>query len=183
MSQLAASTRDWVKSCAIDWILDASVFSCGSTLFTDCMWNISMTYYTSFCISRLCPLLYIAACAPGINHFPASLLHEMKEFIMLTVAIARRSLWFIWEKLIDSLTQSEQSFAAGEPQRTLLNVAVCVQRTCLLYGGVYLVSPVAAYMGSCVATSAHYLAGAVTDLKLGSSNLWQITERSICLPT
>lgn len=49
------------------------------------MRNISMTYYTSFCISRLCPLLYIAACATGINHFPASLLHEMKEFIMVTV--------------------------------------------------------------------------------------------------
>lgn len=83
--QLAFSTRDWVKSFDIDWILDLSVFSCSSTLFTDCMGNISMTYYTSFCISRLCPLLYIASCAPGINHFPASLLHEMKEFIMVTV--------------------------------------------------------------------------------------------------
>lgn len=81
----AASARDWVKSFDIDWISDWSVFSRGSTLFTDCMGNISMTYYTSFCISRLCPLLYIAACAAGINHFPASLLHEMKEFIMVTV--------------------------------------------------------------------------------------------------
>lgn len=141
------------------------------------LWNISMTYYTSSCISRLCPLLYIAACAPGINHFPASLLREMKEFIMLTVAIARRSLWFIWEKLIDSLTQSEQFFAAGEPRRTLPNVAVCVQRTCLLYGGVYLASPVAEHRGSRVATSAHYLAGAVTDPEPRSSNLWRITER------
>lgn len=44
-----------------------------------------MTYYTSFCIPRLCPLLHTAACATGINHFPASLLHEMKEFIMVTV--------------------------------------------------------------------------------------------------
>lgn len=85
ISQLASSTRDWVKSFDINWILDLSVFSCSSTIFTVCMENISMTYYTSFCISRLCPLLYIASCAPGINHFPASLLHEMKEFIMVTV--------------------------------------------------------------------------------------------------
>lgn len=42
-----------------------------------------MTYYISCRISRLCPP--VCACAPRINHFPASLLLEMKEFIMLTV--------------------------------------------------------------------------------------------------
>lgn len=59
-------------------------FSCSSTR-TDCMQNISMTHYTSFCISRLCPLQQRAAYTTGINHFPASLLHEMKESIMVTV--------------------------------------------------------------------------------------------------
>jgi len=48
--------------------------------------NISLTHYTRSYISGRCPPLYIvAASAPGINHFPASLLHEMKEFIMVTV--------------------------------------------------------------------------------------------------
>lgn len=62
------------------------VFFCSSTVRTNCMPNTPMTYYTSFHISRLCPFLYISACATGINHFPASLLHEMKEFIMVTVS-------------------------------------------------------------------------------------------------
>lgn len=77
-------SADWVKSFYID-CFGLECFSCGSSLFTDCMGNISLTYYTSFCISCLCPPLYKAACTPGINHFPASLLHEMKEFIMVTV--------------------------------------------------------------------------------------------------
>lgn len=81
-------------------------FSCSSTLFTDCTGNISVTYYTSFYISRFCPLLYIAARTPGINHFLASLLHEMKEFIMVTVAIARRSL-VIYMDEIDWFIKSE----------------------------------------------------------------------------
>lgn len=36
-------------------------------------------------------------------------------------AVARRSLWFIWEKLIDSLTLSEQCFAVGAARRTPLD--------------------------------------------------------------
>lgn len=69
-----------------------------------------MTYCASFCISRLCPLLYITACEPGINHFPASLLHEMKEFIMVTVSRCKAFTVIYLGKMIDSLTQREQCF-------------------------------------------------------------------------
>ena len=44
------------------------------------------TRYARSCICLCCPTLYIVgASEPRINHFPASLLHEMKEFIMVTV--------------------------------------------------------------------------------------------------
>lgn len=115
--------------------LGLNCFSCGATLFTACMGNISMTYCASFCISRLCPLLYITACEPGINHFLASLLHEMKEFIMVTVGRCEAFTVIYLGKMIDSLTLSEQCFTMGAVQRPLPHAAVCVQGTCLQYGG------------------------------------------------
>lgn len=96
--------------------LGLNCFSCSTTLFTAFTGNISMTYCASFCISRLCPLLYITACEPGINHFPASLLHEMNEFIMVTVSRCKAFTVIYLGKMIDSLTQREQCLTVGAVQ-------------------------------------------------------------------
>ena len=102
-----------------------------------------MTYCSSFCISRLCPLLYITVCEPGINHFPVRLLHEMKEFIMVTVGRCEAFAVIYLGKMIDSLTMSEQCFTMGSVQRFLPHAAVHVEETCLLYGSPSWGSPVA----------------------------------------
>ena len=129
-----------MKSFDIDRILDLFL---QRNLFTDCTGNISMTYCSSFCISRLCPLLYITVCEPGINHFPVRLLHEMKEFIMVTVGRCEAFAVIYLGKMIDSLTMSEQCFTMGSVQRFLPHAAVHVEETCLLYGSPSWGSPVA----------------------------------------
>lgn len=138
------------------------------------MGNISMTYYTSFCISRFCPLLYIAACAPRINHFPASLLHEMKEFIMVTVGRCK-AFTVIYLGEIDWFINTEWTVLCGGGSAT--HAAGCVERARLQYGGLSWASPVAAYRSSCVSISAHYLASTVSGPELGAGTLWQRTER------
>lgn len=86
-----------------------------------------MTYCSSFCISRLCPLLYITVCEPGINHFPVRLLHEMKEYIMVTVGRCEAFAVIYLGKMIDSLTMSEQCFTMG-PVQALPTTCRCACR-------------------------------------------------------
>ncbi len=74
------------------------------------------------------------------------------------LAVVRRSLWFIWEKLIDSLTLCEKHFAVATTRSTLLHDAVWVEETHLQCGRCSWASPVAAHRGSYVTGSAHYLA-------------------------
>lgn len=118
-----------------------------------------MTYCASFWISRLCPLLYIIACELAMNHFPASLLQEMKVFIMVTVGRCEAFTVIYLGKMTDSLTMGEQWFTIGAMQCPLLHCAVPVQGACLQHGG-RRASPLAAYSCSKVTSSAHYLASA-----------------------
>lgn len=83
-------------------------------LLSTSAWKISQWHIAfHFCISCLCPLLYITAYELRINHFPASLLHEMKVFIMVTVGRCEAFAVIYLGKMIDSLTVSERCFAAG----------------------------------------------------------------------
>ena len=168
---------NWPLQPEIEWnlsvstgFLDWSVFPAAKTLFTDGLGNISMTYYTSFCISHLCPLLYIAACAPGINHFPASLLHEMKEFIMVTV-VRCEAFTVIYLGEIDWFINTEWiALCCGvNAAYTSPHAAVRFKRTRLQYGDLSWASPVATHRDSGVAGSAHYLDSVVSGTELGAS--------------
>lgn len=58
------------------------------------------------------------------------------------------------------------------------HAAARVEGTRLQYGGLCWVSPVAAYRGSYVTSSAHYLAFVVSGPEQRASPLWQRTEHS-----
>lgn len=180
MSQLAASTRDWVKSCAIDWILDVSVFF---LLRLNLIHWLHGKYFNDI----LHFILYLSPLSTAVyshlrardKSLPSQLIRwnegihhaDSRHCKAFTVIYMGEIDWFINREWIVLLLPGKHSVP-------LPNVAVFVQRTCLLYGGLYWACPMAAYRGSCVATSAHYLADAVTGLELGSSTLWQRTERS-----
>lgn len=103
----------WKRAALVRNLLTLTwTFSCAAAFVCVCLenqWHIAF----HFCISRLCPLLYITAYELRINHFPASLLHEMKVFIMVTVGRCEAFAVIYLGKMIDSLTVSERRFAAG----------------------------------------------------------------------
>lgn len=168
ISQLAASTRDGVKSFDIDWILDLSVRPAAQP-YSLTAWEIFQWHITLHFVSRLCPLLYIAACAPGINHFPASLLHEMKEFIMVTVGRCE-AFTVIYLVEIDWFINTEWTVLCCGGSAIHLPACCCARwrNTSLVwrsYGGA---CPVAAYCTTYVSSSAHYLSSVVSGPQLGA---------------
>lgn len=188
------SNRDWAKSFDIDGISGSTLaFSAGATSLAACVGNISVTHCASFCISCLCPPPYISACKPGINHFPASLLHEMKGFIMVTVGRCEAFAVIYLGKMIDSLTLSEQCSAGGgsaaaacdrgraeeHPERPGTSREEVLTGRPLLDSCRRLTQP---------CSSTHYLPVAVSSPEVWEGTLWQRTEwplisPCICLPT
>lgn len=116
----AALTWDWVKSFNIDWILDCSILlpaqpysltSCG--IF---QWHIAL-HFVSLASVHCC--ISQGACTPRINHFPASLLHEMKEFIMVTVGCCKAFAVIYLREIDWFINTSEQDFSEGAVSCTL----------------------------------------------------------------
>lgn len=70
---------------------------------------------------------------------------------MVTVGCCKAFTVIYLGNMIDSFTLNEQCFTMGTVQCLLLHAAVHVQRTCLQYGGLSWVTPVAPHRGSEVA--------------------------------